>query len=75
MSGFSMSLKTARNSTERKKKMSETEFIIKCVLCKAEFVQMDVRSRFCNDCRSKENRRAREVFYEKRKQVRKGFEI
>ena len=55
--------------------MSETEFIIKCVLCKAEFAQMDVRSRFCNDCRSKENRRAREVFYEKRKQVRKGFEI
>lgn len=70
-----MSLKTARNSTERKKKMSETEFIIKCVLCKAEFAQMDVRSRFCNDCRSKENRRVREAFYEKRKQVRKGFEI
>lgn len=55
--------------------MSETEFIIKCVLCKAEFAQIDVRSRFCNDCRSKENRRVREVFYEKRKQVRKGFEI
>jgi len=55
--------------------MSKTEFIIRCVLCKAEFAQVYVRSRFCNDCRSKEKRRTREVFYEKRKQVRKGFEI
>ena len=55
--------------------MSETEFIIKCVLCKAEFAQVYVRSRFCEKCRSKESRRTREAFYEKRKQVRKGFEI
>ena len=55
--------------------MTETEFIIKCVLCKTEFTQVYVRSRFCEKCRGKEGRKLREAFYEKRKQVRMGVEI
>lgn len=52
--------------------MSST-FIIKCVMCKVEFDQIECRTRFCGDCRSKKNRVAREAFYKKRKETRKRF--
>jgi hypothetical protein len=55
--------------------MSESKFMIKCVLCKADFEQVYNRSRFCEDCRGRKNRSAREKYYEERKQIRKGFII
>ena len=39
-------------------------------MCKADFNQDNCRSRFCEDCRSRKNRSAREDFYLERKQRR-----
>jgi len=55
--------------------MTETEFIIKCVLCKAEFTQVYVRSRFCENCRGRNNRVAREKFYKERQERKKRYLI
>ncbi len=52
-----------------------TPFFIKCVMCKTAFNQEDCRSRFCEDCRSRKNRSAREDFYLERKQRRKEYLI
>jgi hypothetical protein len=50
-----------------------TPFFIKCVMCKADFNQDNCRSRFCEDCRSRKNRSAREDFYKERQQRRKEY--
>lgn len=55
--------------------MSEINYIIKCVMCKAEFNQLNTRNRLCDDCKSYKSRTAREAYYAERKQIRKGFEI
>lgn len=55
--------------------MSETEFIIKCVMCKGKFNQLNSRSRLCDECKSYKSRTARESYYAERKQIRKVFEI
>ncbi len=55
--------------------MSESKFMIKCVLCKADFDQVYNRSRFCEDCRGRKNRPAREKFYKERQQRKKGYLI
>jgi len=52
--------------------MSST-YMIKCIMCKSEFDQIECRTRFCDFCRSSKNRIAREAFYKKRKETRKRF--
>ena len=55
--------------------MSESKFIVKCVLCKADFEQIYNRSRFCENCRGKNNRVAREKFYKERQERKKRYLI
>ena len=54
--------------------MSST-FMIKCVMCKVEFDQIECRTRFCEFCRSRKNRVAREAYYKKRKAVKRGYAL
>ena len=44
-------------------------------MCKSDFNQVNSRSRFCEDCRSRKNRPAREEFYKQRQQRKKGYLI
>jgi Zn finger protein HypA/HybF involved in hydrogenase expression len=50
-------------------------FMIKCVMCKAEFDQMECRTRFCETCRSSKCRVAREAYYKVRKSIRKEYTL
>ena len=50
-------------------------FIIKCVMCKVEFDQVECRTRFCKFCRSKKNRVSREAYYREREETRRGYVI
>jgi Zn finger protein HypA/HybF involved in hydrogenase expression len=50
-------------------------FIIRCVLCKSQFEQVESRTRFCQHCRSSKMRSTREVYYKKRKEMKRGFNI
>ena len=52
--------------------MSST-FMIKCIMCKVEFDQIECRTRFCKFCRSRKNRVAREAYYKVQKAVREGY--
>ena len=52
--------------------MSQTVFIVKCVMCKSDFNQVSCRSRFCEDCRSRKNRPAREAFYKEKSKSTSG---
>ena len=44
-------------------------------MCKTDFDQMECRTRFCEICRSKKNRPAREAYYKVRKAIRKGYTL
>ena len=50
-------------------------FLVRCVMCKSQFEQIESRTRFCDHCKSNKMRPAREIYYEERKQIRKGFVI
>jgi len=54
--------------------MSST-FMIKCVLCKSDFDQTTCRTRFCEECRSKEMRVAREAYHKERKIIRRSYRL
>lgn len=70
-----MSQRTARNSTGKRKKMSESQFMIKCVMCKTEFDQSSSKTRLCEKCKSYERRKERQSYYEQRKKLRKELGI